>query len=215
MQIQAQFAVPFAFEQHPEPLRLNAALRQLFLHRESQGARYANPTPYTVRNKPLFESNFDLFAWPEPEIAELREFCLSRVLQLACELNGYDEATRQRLAIHTDAWFHITRRNGHFGVHNHPLASWSGVYSVSAGLSDNDEPDSGVLNFINPHHGSAMYVDPGTLQLKPPFAPVNFGLELQPGQLILFPSWLLHHVMPFQGEGERITVAFNCAFKLH
>jgi hypothetical protein len=24
---------------------------------------------------------------------------------------------------------------------------------------------------------------------------------------------MLHHVMPFYGEGERITVAFNCAFR--
>ena len=32
------------------------------------------------------------------------------------------------------------------------------------------------------------------------------------GQLVLFPSWVLHDVKPFEGEGERITVAFNCWF---
>ena len=36
----------------------------------------------------------------------------------------------------------------------------------------------------------------------------------QPGQLVLFPSWILHDVKPFEGEGERITVAFNCWFSL-
>jgi hypothetical protein len=35
-----------------------------------------------------------------------------------------------------------------------------------------------------------------------------------PVPLALFPSWLLHHVTPFVGEGERITVAFNCALTL-
>lgn len=38
--------------------------------------------------------------------------------------------------------------------------------------------------------------------------------RLEAGQLILFPSWVLHDVKPFEGEGERITVAFNCWFHL-
>jgi hypothetical protein len=29
------------------------------------------------------------------------------------------------------------------------------------------------------------------------------------GQLVLFPSWLLHAVRPYRGERERISVAFN------
>ena len=59
---------------------------------------------------------------------------------------------------------------------------------------------------------SGMYVDAGSEFLKPPFGVQNFGLLLEAGQLVLFPSSVLHHVLPFQGEGERITVAFNCAF---
>ena len=39
-------------------------------------------------------------------------------------------------------------------------------------------------------------------------------MKFEPGQLVLFPSWILHDVKPFEGEGERITVAFNCWFKL-
>lgn len=214
LQINGLFPVPFAFDTHADPARLNAALRSLFIAREKEGTRYANPGPITLRNKPLFESTFHLFSWPEPEIAELREFCLSRVRQLVGELNNYDAATRQRLDIHTDAWFHVTRRNGFFGVHNHPLASWSGVYCVSAGQHDVDDPDSGLLNFLHPHIGQAMYVDAGNEFLKQPFGIQNFGLSLQPGQLILFPSWLLYQVLSFHGEGERITVAFNCSMKL-
>jgi Putative 2OG-Fe(II) oxygenase len=30
----------------------------------------------------------------------------------------------------------------------------------------------------------------------------------------MFPSWVLHDVKPFEGEGERITIAFNCWFRL-
>lgn len=212
-QIVPHFAVPFAFEQHPNPAALNQALRELFLKRETEGAKYANPNPYTVRNKDLFESHFDLFDWPEPIITELREFCLSNLLRTVAQLNNYDVAFMKRINIATDAWFHITRRNGFFGMHNHPMASWSGVYCVAAGEHDQNQPDSGKLSFMNPNMTGNMYVDPGSAALKLPYNMGNMAYSLMPGQLVLFPSWVPHSVMPFYGEGERITVAFNCAFR--
>jgi uncharacterized protein (TIGR02466 family) len=214
MRIQAMFPVPFAFERHADAQRLNARLRELFLAREAEGARYANPTPFTLRNAAVFESHFDLFAWPQPEIAELRAFCLSRVAELAAELNGYDEATRARLRVRADAWFHVTRRGGYFGVHNHPMASWSGVYCVAPGEHDAGDADSGALTFVHPQAGGAMYVDAGNAALRPPFGIGNLSYRLEAGQLLIFPSWVLHQVQPFHGEGERITVAFNCAATL-
>ena len=210
--IQPMFPVAFAFDQLPQPERLNAALRELFLAREDRGAAFANPHPYTERNASLFESRFDLFAWPQPEIAELREFCLSRTLQLVAELNGHPPELMRRLRMTVEAWFHVTRRHGYFGVHNHPNASWSGVYCVATGAADADAPDSGKLTFLHPNATSAMHTDHGNDTLRPPFNVQHVGYLLEPGQLVLFPSWLLHHVTPFQGEGERITVAFNCAF---
>ena len=42
--------------------------------------------------------------------------------------------------------------------------------------------------------------------LKPP---QSFVIQPQVGKLYLFPSWLQHMVYPFQGEGERRTVAAN------
>jgi uncharacterized protein (TIGR02466 family) len=213
-QIIPHFAAPFAFEQHPNASALNADLRALFLKRETEGSKYANPNPYTVRNKDLFESHFDLFDWPEPIIAELREFCLGNLLRTVAQLNQYDLAFMKRINIATDAWFHITRRNGFFGVHNHPMASWSGVYCVDSGRHDADQPDSGKLSFVNPNITGNMYVDAGSAALQNPFNMGNMGYSLAAGQLVLFPSWIPHYVMPFYGEGERITVAFNCAFQV-
>jgi hypothetical protein len=34
------------------------------------------------------------------------------------------------------------------------------------------------------------------------------------GQLLMFPSTLLHTVYPFQGSGERRSLAFNLNYKL-
>lgn len=211
-QISPIFAVPFVFEQLPDPGPLNAALRTLFLARETEGSRYANPNPNTVRNRELFESHFDLFDWPEDCVRQLSSFCLSTLMRAVGELNGYDVATLKRLSVATDAWFHITRRNGYFAVHNHPMASWSGVYCVDPGRIDPSQPESGNLSFINPY--ASMYVDAGNVQIKRPFQSTNYAFRLVPGQLIIFPSWVLHQVMPYFGDDERITVAFNCAFRM-
>ena len=208
------FAVPFGFAKLENCAALNRELRELFMRRAAEGSRYANLRPLTQRNRQVFESEFQLFRWPEPCVQQLKEFCWSHMLQMIGALNGYDSATIARLLIYNDAWFHVTRRGGFFGLHNHPNASWSGVYCVDPGQHDADKPESGALSFVSPAVISSMYMDAATANLRDPFAPTIRALRLEAGQLVVFPSWILHDVKPFQGEGTRITVAFNCWFEL-
>lgn len=208
------FAVPFATASHPSPERLNRQLRELFLAREAQGERYANPTPVVDRNEHLFESSFDLFTWPDACVQELKKFCWGELYRTIGEVNGFDLPTLQRLHIADSTWFHVTRRGGHFGLHNHPMATWSGVYCVSSGGDAPGHPNSGLLHFVNPHATSNMYMDGSVVHMRRPYSTSPHHFRLQPGQLVLFPSWLLHEVLPFHGDGERITVAFNTWFKM-
>ncbi len=208
------FAVPFGFAKLESPEALNSRLRALFIERESQGGSYANPRPFTQRNPQLFESSFDLFKWPDAPVQELKRFCYGHLMRMIGELNQYDEATLQRMVVYADAWFHVTRRGGFFGLHNHPMASWSGVYCVSPGRHDADKPDSGLLSFLSPSVIGAMYIDAAVARLRGAYSHAIQHFRLEAGQLILFPSWVLHDVKPFEGEGERITVAFNCWFHL-
>ncbi|NLG58657.1 MAG: hypothetical protein GX538_00640 [Gammaproteobacteria bacterium] len=209
------FAVPIISEQAGDPASLNAELRQFFLECEAQGDRYANPDPFTHRNSALFESSFSLFDWPHPAVAKLRDFCLATLYQSIGELSGYDTATLQRLHIAYESWFHITRRGGYFGVHNHPMHSWSGVYCVCQ-EGDEESPDSGRLTFISPFAANTMFVDMASHRMRSPFHVGNIPVRLKPGQLVLFPSWLLHEVTSFEPETEglRITVAFNARFRM-
>jgi predicted 2-oxoglutarate/Fe(II)-dependent dioxygenase YbiX len=61
---------------------------------------------------------------------------------------------------------------------------------------------------------SVMHIDAGVAQMQLPYGPQIPSLSLEAGQLVMFPSWVLHDVKPFEGEGERITIAFNCWFTL-
>jgi uncharacterized protein (TIGR02466 family) len=207
------FAVPFGLSRYPEHARLNPQLRQILLAIEKTGTA-ANPRPLTQRNAALFESHFDLFRVTDPAIQELKAFCWNQLLSMIGTLNGYDLPTLKKLDIYNDCWFHVTRRGGFFGLHNHPNASWSGVYCVEPGQDDPDRKDSGQLCFVNPTISSAMHIDAANARMQLPYAHHVASMRLEAGQLVLFPSWVLHDVKPFEGEGERITIAFNCWFTL-
>ena len=212
--LSAPFAVPFGFDSFPDCAALNAELRSLFLAREAEGQAHANARPTMTINPSLFESRFDLFKWPEPSVRRLREFCWESLYAIVAQTTSHDAATLRKLVGHADAWFHITRRGGWFGLHNHPMASWSGVYCVDAGRDDSGRRDSGLLSFPHPARDGAMFVDPASRALKLPYNYATREFRLEPGQLVLFPSWLMHQVTPFAGDGERITVAFNAWFTL-
>jgi uncharacterized protein (TIGR02466 family) len=207
------FAVPFAFSRYAAHERLNPALQRYILAAEKDG-RSANPRPLTQRNAAVYESHFNLFRDPDAAIQELKKFCWDQLLAVVGALNRYDPPTLGRLQLYNDCWFHVTRRGGFFGLHNHPNASWSGVYCVAPGQHDGGAKDSGRLTFVNPMITSAMHMDAGIARMQLPYAYQVAGISLEAGQLVIFPSWVLHDVKPFEGDGERITIAFNCWFTL-
>lgn len=213
-QIYPAFAVPLAQEFHPEAKSLNPQIRELLLAREAEGARYANPNPSLKQHPGVFESDFNLFSWPEPCIQALRQFSWGVLGRTIAELNGYSPEEMQRLQIFSHTWFHVTRHGGFTILHTHPMASWSGVYCVDPGETPEDRPESGVLRFHNPHHYSNYFTDAGIQRLKAPYHHGTWSIRFQPGQLVLFPSWLQHEVLPFYGRDERITIAFNCWFSM-
>lgn len=191
---------------------LNQELEHLFVDRAERDERSPNPTPIVSRNAQVFESHFRLFDEPEPCVQELRDFCVSSLYGVIAEVNGYPDDVLSKLHLAMESWFHLTKRGGYFGVHNHALHAWSGVYCVR---HDGDDPGSlsGRLTFIHPNAAATMYMDRSISNLRAPYSMGPVNLRLKAGDLVIFPSWLLHHVQPFEGEGRRITVAFNARFR--
>ncbi len=202
------FATPFFEANLDNPAALNDMLKNLFIEREREGDKYRNPhmTPGKVG---LFESDFDLFRWPDEPVKELRGFCMDAIGQVIANLNGYTPADLSRLEIINHTWFHITRKGGYTTYHNHPMASWSGVYCVDPGDPPDEKSDSGILRFLDPRGMANMFLDAGNTRLQQPFKVASLNFRLTPGRFIIFPSYLYHEVAPYQGDGTRITVAIN------
>jgi len=210
VEITPAFAVPVGHARLETCGRLNLELERLFLARETEAFR--NATPSHNPQPEMFESRFDLFTWPEPCIQELRAFLLETVFRFAMAASETPREEFARLRLENHTWFHVTRRNGFFVSHNHALASWSAVYCVKDGTDDAGPPRGGLLRLFDPRTGADAFMDPAIRRLRQPFIVGDLELQLQPGQLIVFPSWLFHEVSPYTGADVRITVASNCWF---
>ena len=210
IKVRPLFSTPFGETRLPNCERLNRELEALFLQRETDEHR--NPTPSHVPQAETFESRFNLFRWTESCVQELRSFVLNAVAQMVMETTSLKPEDIAKLSFQNHTWFHISRYAGSFVAHNHPLASWSGVYCVRAGESVPQHPDSGVLRFLDVRQGANAYLDPANATLQRAYALAPVELKLEAGQLVIFPSYVFHEVTPFYGRDTRITVATNCWF---
>lgn len=210
MEILPAFAVPICHARLEACDRLNRELEELFLARETQ--EFRNPAPSHHPQPEMFESRVDLFTWPEPCVQELRKFVLEAVFRAAMAASEMprEEFARLRLSNHT--WFHITRHSGYFVSHNHALASWSAVYCVKEGADPAGAPRGGLLRLFDTRAGADAFLDAANQRLRQPFGVGDLELQLRPGQLVVFPSYLFHEVSPYYGPDTRITVASNCWF---
>lgn len=102
-------------------------------------------------------------------------------------------------------WMNSTPAGGFNAPHTHPGAHWSGVYYVSQPAVEKGE--SGKIEFLNPRSDL-----PNWRVLKSPTFGAKRAIRPQPGELILFPSYLVHWVYPNETDEERVSIAFNMTF---
>ncbi len=112
-------------------------------------------------------------------------------------------------------WFQIANGGSHHDVHSHGNCSWSGVYCLQV-----DPPEqraahpvlgatNGATRFYGPHfsHMAGAAMDFGNSYLQS----AHIDVPALPGQLVVFPSWLAHQAMPYQGALDRVIVSFNAS----
>jgi uncharacterized protein (TIGR02466 family) len=207
---QAYFAVPIASCALPDSEPLCDELARLFVARAQEGDTYRHTKYIDTMHGDLFESRFDLFRWPDPPIRKLATLCHQSLARLVRDLNGYTDSEMETLQFDYHAWFHVTRKHGYQGQHNHPNASWSGIYCVDPGDQVPDRPDSGLVRFHDPRTHIDMYSDAGNRRLGLPWTMGSIDWRHRRGQLVLFPSYLRHEIYPYVGDRPRVVVAFNC-----
>lgn len=194
----------------PECERINKELADLFISLEAQGDRHRDTTPRDTQNG-LFESNFYLHQRTEPAVKSLFAFIDQALYTFIQGLNQYSDVQMANMSMQMHSWFHITRTHGFQGTHDHPNASWSAIYCVDPG--DTGPRYSGTVRFHDPRTAASMYRDPANTNMQIPYRLGGWQLTHKPGQLLAFPSYLMHEVFPYVGQRPRIIVALNAWYR--
>jgi len=190
------FATPIVMYPLPDAEALNGELRALILETEK------NNPGITKSNVGGWHSELGIFAWDADCIRTLyqqvRLGCVEMTRNIITRSNK-----RFRADYRIDGWANVMRSGNYHNVHNHPNNLWSGVYYVSTGDPEADPPRNGYLEWQDPRTGANMVTIPDSL------FDLRYSVAPKAGVLVLFPAWLRHHVHPFVGASERITIAFN------
>lgn len=138
----------------------------------------------------LWESSFD-FLEKQTSINNLKLWLIEESTTLINNFNN----SNYRMII-TESWAHVTRFGGYHKPHHHNNSTWSGIFYVDAEINK-----GGSNNWYLPYY---MERKPGL-----EFADDRFTVNCSPGNLILFPSMLLHDADVYQGSVPRIVISFN------
>jgi uncharacterized protein (TIGR02466 family) len=151
----------------------------------------------TISNGGGWQSgNLDLAA---PELAEL-------FTEAGKRLNDVHRAFEFKPSLRqviTEAWININQK-GHFNLsHDHAGSLFSAVYYVKGG------PDKGALELRTPITPHTYTISDEMVGEYNAFSGNRMVVPPVTGDLLIFPSWLLHHVHMSQSDESRISIAFN------
>ncbi|HKQ45466.1 MAG TPA: TIGR02466 family protein [Rhizomicrobium sp.] len=134
-----------------------------------------------------------------PELAELFEEVRKRLDEVHRSFE-FNPSFRQVI---TEAWININQKGHYNNSHDHPGSLFSAVYYVKGGA------DKGTLEFKTPIAGHTYTISNEMVGGFNAFTGHAMVIPPVTGDLLIFPSWLLHRVNMSQSEEARISIAFN------
>lgn len=202
------WATPLLRAEFPDYKAVNAELIALFYKQKE--ASSSEPTV-------VYSSPDDLLQrYPNEAMQSLFGFISHSVFEIASKMNGHiwQQVAAKNLNMHVvGAWFQIQNSYGFHDIHSHGNCSWSGVYYVQIDDTETRQnhpqlgPNNGITRFYSPRFDllGGAHMDMGNAYMQ------DSHIDMQPeeGSLIVFPSWLNHKAMPYDGQKDRIIISFN------
>ncbi len=165
----------------------------------------------------VYSSPDDLLQrYDHPSLHALFQFISNSVFEVASQMNApiWQQTGAGKLNMHiVGAWFQIQNQFGFHDIHSHGNCSWSGVYylQIDEATKRHKHPqlgaNNGITRFYSPRFDllGGAHMDMGNAYLQDS----HFDVQPEEGTLIVFPSWLNHKAMPYDGEKDRIIISFN------
>ncbi|HOZ33928.1 MAG TPA: TIGR02466 family protein [Tabrizicola sp.] len=171
----------------------------------AEGERLRGDSPGVHKsNRGGWHSEGNLFDQPAEPIQTLRRAAILSVMEATRSVSS--KVDPDSLDMKLFAWMNMNPTGGFNAPHTHPGAHWSGVYYVRQPKVDSG--NSGMIEFLDPRSDLPAW---RILQSRA-FRPKR-KIRPEAGEIVLFPSYLVHWVYPNETGGERVTIAFNAMLK--
>ena len=164
-----------------------------------------NSTNRSLSNARCTEELLGRGQGPFEDFERLISAALKRYLKTITGQQDHPFLISQPGKLSFDVWANIMDEKGYQDVHFHPTSWATGVYYPSAdGIIDADGED-------NNEKGFGGWLELGATYFMVPSVskPKLHYIKPRPGLLVLFPSYIGHRTIPCQGQGERISIAFD------
>ena len=155
-------------------------------------------------NKKGWHSENDLFHRPEASFKALCEAihqCILAVTRKSAPSLEFDN-----IEIQYNGWININPTNAFNSPHRHAGYMWSGTYYVR--IPESADKYSGVIEFFDPRN-----LDMSNRIKESEMFAERLKFNPKSGELVIFPSYLLHWVTPNQESDERVSIAFNARIR--
>jgi uncharacterized protein (TIGR02466 family) len=182
----------------PDHAALDAALLDL------GEARRAASRGVTKSNRGGWHSEGNLFDDPAEPVQTLRAAARLSVLEANRAVGAKLEPERMEMKLF--AWMNMNPTGGFNAPHTHPGAHWSGVYYVRQ--PEVETGNSGMIEFLDPRSDL-----PAWRVLQSRAFRSKRKIRPEAGEIVIFPSYLVHWVYPNETGGERVTIAFNATLR--
>jgi uncharacterized protein (TIGR02466 family) len=190
----------------PEMEKVNNDLKKILLDKRLKDTSWTNASKIKS-NYGGWRSGDDLWRWSDNAVGYLRNRVMSTFKSFLSRTGSYQVS--KNFKFETFAWANVNENGAYNAPHIHSGYQFSGVYYVTAPkLSKECHPFNGQISFEDPRPGAAMA----------PLEGFNWGKHTnvlpKESMLVLFPSWLMHHVHPYYGEEPRISIPFNIKLRI-
>ena len=206
--------VPLATHLCPDAANINPTLARVFRALRATEA-LNNPDSQAVVQE-FYASNDQLLKRVDlQEFKQLIQFFAHSLQQTVSAVNK-DTWPKEKISLQLEilgCWFQIQNGMAFHDVHTHGNCSWSGVYYVQIDRTEKriSHPamgeQNGVTRFYGPYSQwqAGAHMDIGNAYLQKN----TLDVEPEEGKLVLFPAYLPHKAMPYEGDLDRIIVSFN------
>lgn len=156
-----------------------------------------------------WHSESDMLEWGGPAAHRLAE----AAVKIAKRMSYFKESSAEDRRWLVRMWANVTPEGGLNLLHSHPGNLWAAVLYIDMGHETEQESrDAGGSFYLeDPRFPMTAMRDTAFRMRGVDDQPQQYQteIELQRGNLIVFPAWLRHGVRQHTGKRDRISVAMN------